>query len=153
MKYISSICALVMLLSSGIATADLMIYPAKGQDSATQQKDEGECFVWARNETGVDPTQQNVATTAVPQQQQGGALRGAARGAAIGAIVGNSDDAKDGAAIGAVVGRSRQNRRNRAATEQAQQQNQQSQQISADNQATFNKAYGICLQGRGYTVG
>ncbi len=153
MKYISLTFTAILLLSSGAAIADLIIYPAKGQDSATQQKDEGECFVWARNETGIDPMQQNIATTAVPQQQQGGALRGAARGAALGAIVGNSDNAKDGAAIGAVVGRSRQNRRNRASAEQAQQQNQQSQQISVDNQATFNKAYSICLQGRGYTVG
>jgi hypothetical protein len=153
MKYISAICSLILLLSSGITTADRMIYPARGQDGATQQKDEGECFVWARNETGIDPTQQNVPATAVAQQQQGRGLRGAAGGAAIGAIVGDSDDAKKGAAIGALMGRSRQNRQNRASADQAQQQNQQSQQMSADSQATFNKAYGICLQGRGYTVG
>ena len=153
MKYISSICALVMLLSSGIVAADLMIYPAKGQDGATQQKDEGECFVWARNETGIDPTQQTVAAVAVPQEQQGRAVRGAAGGAAIGAIVGDSDDAAKGAAIGAVVGRSRQNRQNRASAEQAQQQNQQSQQNSAQSLETFNRAYSICLEGRGYTVG
>lgn len=153
MKYISLVFTAIMLVVSGAAIADLIIYPAKGQDSATQQKDEGECYVWARNETGIDPMQQNTATASAPRQQQGGALRGAARGAAIGAIVGNSADAKDGAAIGAVIGRSRQNRRNRAAADQVQQQNQQSQQINADNQATFNKAYSICLQGRGYTVG
>ena len=54
MKYVSSVFTTLMLVSSCIATADVMIYPAKGQDSATQQKDEGECFVWARNETGID---------------------------------------------------------------------------------------------------
>jgi hypothetical protein len=153
MKYISLFITTIMLLSSGIVAADLMIYPAKGQDNATQQKDEGECFVWARNETGIDPTQQTVAPVAVAQEQQGRGLRGAAGGAAIGAIVGDSDDAAKGAAIGAVVGRSRQNRQNRASADQAQQQNQQSQQMSAQSQAEFNKAYSICLQGRGYTVG
>jgi hypothetical protein len=153
MKYLSVAFATIMLLISASAAAELIIYPAKGQDKATQQKDEGECFVWARDETGIDPTQQQVPATAVPQQQRGRALRGAAGGAAIGAIVGDSDDAAKGAAVGALVGRSRQNRQNRAAADQAQQQNQQSQQISTENQATFNKAYGICLQGRGYTVG
>ena len=152
MKYISLFITAIILLSSGIVAADLMIYPAKGQDSATQQKDEGECFVWARNETGIDPMQQTAAPIAVPQEQQGRAVRGAVGGAAIGAIVGNSDDAAKGAAIGAVVGRSRQNRQNRASADQAQQQNQQSQQNSAQSLETFNRAYSICLQGRGYTV-
>ena len=37
MKYISLFITAIMLLSSGIVAADLMIYPAKGQDNATQQ--------------------------------------------------------------------------------------------------------------------
>ncbi|MEH6822439.1 MAG: YMGG-like glycine zipper-containing protein [Motiliproteus sp.] len=153
MKYNFSILAALMLLASGSVFADLMIYPAKGQDAATQQKDEGECFIWARNQTGIDPMNQNTAVVAAPQQKQGGAMGGAVGGAAIGAIIGNSDDAKKGAGVGALVGLSRQRRANRSAAAQADQQNQQSSQISADNQATFNRAYGICLQGRGYTVG
>lgn len=153
MKSISLFITAIMLLSSGIVAADLIIYPAQGQDNATQQKDEGECFVWARNETGIDPTQQTAAPVAVAQEQQGRGLRGAAGGAAIGAIVGNSDDAAKGAAIGALVGRSRQNRQNKASAEQAQQQNQQSQQMSTQSLADYNRAYSICLQGRGYTVG
>ena len=148
-----TIAATLSLIFSASTSADLIIYPAQGQDSATQNKDEGECFVWARNETGIDPMNQNTAQAQAPQQQQGGAVRGAARGAAVGAIVGDSDDAKDGAAIGAVVGRSRQNRRNRASAEESQQQNQQVQQSNSGDQETFNKAYGVCLQGRGYSVG
>ncbi len=153
MRYQFWIIATLSLIFSASTSADLIIYPAQGQDADTQDKDEGECFVWARNETGIDPMNQNTATASAPAQQQGGMVRGAAGGAAIGAIVGDSDDAKKGAAVGAVLGRSRQNRRNRAAAQDSQQKNQQVQQSNADNQETFNKAYSVCLQGRGYTVG
>ena len=153
MRHTISIFLLLTLIISTASRADLIIYPAQGQDSATQDKDEGECFVWARNETGVDPMNQNTATASTAQQQQGGMVRGAARGAAVGAIVGDSDDAKTGAAVGAVVGRSRQNRRNQAAAQESQQHDQQVQQSNANNQETFNKAYSVCLQGRGYSVG
>jgi hypothetical protein len=151
MRYLITTMAALTLSAS--VQAELMIYPAQGQDSATQDSDEGECFIWARNETGIDPMNQNTATASTAQQQQGGMVRGAAGGAAIGAIVGDSDDAKKGAAIGAVMGRSRQNRHNRAAAQQSQAQDQQVQQSNVNNQETFNRAYGICLQGRGYTVG
>ena len=33
----------------------LIIYPAKGQSQAQQNKDEGECQTWAKNNTGIDP--------------------------------------------------------------------------------------------------
>ena len=58
-----------------------------------------------------------------------------------------------GPAVGAVVGRSRQNRANQSAQAEADAQNQQSAQTSAANQDTFNRAYSVCLQGRGYKVG
>ena len=105
------VASLLCIATCGWA-AQPIIYPAQGQDAAQQEKDEGECFVWARNQTGFDPLAQTTVQAPDVQQQQGGALRGAAGGAAIGAIVGDSDDAAKGAAIGAVVGRSRQNRRN-----------------------------------------
>ena len=111
--------------------AQPIIYPSQGQDAVQQEKDEGECFVWARNQTGFDPLAQTTVQAPDVQQQQGRALRGAAGGAAIGAIVGDSDDAAKGAAIGAVVGRSRQNRRNRAAAEQAQTQTANAQAIQS----------------------
>jgi hypothetical protein len=46
----------------------------------------------------------------------------------------------------------RQNSRNKSAQQQQQQQAQQAQDINAQNKATFDKAYGVCMQGRGYTV-
>lgn len=152
MKFVSNFFFLMTLALSGTAYSDLMIYPSQGQSAAQQQTDEGECFVWAKNQTGIDPmAAQATAPTSAPQQS-GGAVTGAARAAIIGGIVDGSDGAKKGAAIGAVGGRMRQNSRNRGAQQQQQQQAQQAQDINANNKATFDKAYGVCLQGKGYAV-
>lgn len=129
-----------------------IVYPAKGQTVEQQQRDEGDCHVWAKQYTGIDPVA--VAQQPPPQQSSswgggeraGGALRGALGGAAIGAIAG---DTGEGAAIGAVAGTmmgGRRARQNAAAQNQA---------AVSQNQAqidTFNRAYGACLEGRGYTV-
>ena len=128
-------------------------YPSKGQSPAQQNKDEGECYAWAKQQTGIDP----MAVASAPPPPSGpaagggerarGAARGAAAGAAVGAIA--NDDAGKGAAVGAVVGTAaggRQARQNKAA---------QQQQAEAAKGATiqqFNKAFGACMEGRGYTV-
>jgi len=127
-------------------------YPSKGQSAQQQSKDEGECYAWAKQQTGIDP----VAVASAPTQQSGpaagggervrGAARGAAGGAAIGAIAG---DAGKGAAAGAVVGTmagGRQARKNKAAQEQ------QAEQAKAGTLQQFNKAFGACMEGKGYVV-
>ena len=102
-----------------------IVYPAKGQSVDQQKRDEGECYVWAKDYTGVDPAA--VAQQPPPQkssswgggERAGGALRGALGGAAIGAIAG---DTGEGAAIGAVAGTmvgGRRARQNAAAQDQA----------------------------------
>jgi len=96
------VVAVVVLVASG-AHAKTFIYPEKGQDAAQQSKDDAECRVWARDNSGVDP---NAPAAAADRGGRaagavGGAARGAAVGAAIGAIAG---DAGKGAAIGAVGG-------------------------------------------------
>ena len=90
------------------------MYPGSGQDATQQGKDEGECYTWARQQTGIDPT---VAATPAPvaDAPKGGAVKGAARGAAKGAAVGavgdddrvrdeGNLDAGEGAAAGAAAG-------------------------------------------------
>lgn len=153
LKFLTKASLVSALLLSFTTQADIMVYPAKGQDSATQQQDEGECFIWAKNQTGIDPMSPVAAATPQAPQQQGRAVGGAARGAIIGGIVDGSDGAKTGAAIGAVGGRMRQNSSNKASSQQAQQSTEQANQINAQNKDTFDRAYGVCLQGRGYTVG
>ena len=152
MKLSSTLFAFTAFIMAGTASADPIIYPANGQDKAQQNSDEGECFVWARNETGIDPMAQQAAAPTSTQQQSGGGGGGALKGAAIGGIVDGSDGAKTGAAVGLVAGRSRQNSRNRQAQQQQQAQAEQAQAVNSQNKATFDRAYGACLQGRGYTV-
>ena len=149
---LSSVATIGILAGSIARAAAPIIYPANGQDSAQQQKDEGECFVWARNESGFDPTTQTTVQAPQTQQAQGGAIKGAAGGAAIGAIVGDSDDAAKGAAIGAVVGRSRQNRRNQATAQKAQAQAASAQAAQDAGRQAYDRANAACLEGRGYTI-
>jgi hypothetical protein len=142
--------AAVSLAVAAIAQQPI-IYPAKGQSPEQQNKDQGECYMWAKQTTGIDPLA--LAETPVQAQQQpagravvGGAARGAAGGAAIGAIAGN---AGKGAAIGAVVGT--MGGASRAHANQAS-ANQQAQSARQQQLNTYNRAQAACLEGRGYTV-
>lgn len=145
--------AIVASVFSTQALAQLVIYPAKGQSAEQQQKDEGECYTWAKGQTGYDPAQASQSASA-PQQPVGGervkgAMRGAVGGAAIGAIAG---DTGKGAAIGAVAGTMAGGARQRQKQAANQQAAAQQQQASADQQQGFQKAYAACFEGRGYTV-
>ena len=145
------------------ATLGLMVYPGSGQDATQQGKDEGECYAWAGQQTGIDPT---VAATPAPvaDAPKGGAVKGAARGAAKGAAVGavgdddrhrdeGNLDAGEGAAAGAAVGAARGRRAQKKAQKQATAQAQETAQgQDAQKKDTFKKAWGTCLEGRGYTV-
>jgi hypothetical protein len=55
------------------ASLGLAVYPGSGQDATQQGKDEGECYTWARQQTGIDPT---VAATPAPvaDAPKGGAV-------------------------------------------------------------------------------
>ena len=162
MKIILSLIFCTFILLSGIEGAlanDLIIYPAKGQSQEQLDKDKYECYSWAKQQTGFDPMQQPQATQPPPQQQapQGGVVRGGARGAAVGAVGGAiAGDTGKGAAIGAATGAMVGGMRRRDQRRQQQQAEQQwAQQQAATyqkNRDGYNRAYGACLEGRGYTV-
>lgn len=143
--------AVVILASiSALAVAQKpAVYPAHGQSQQLQMSDDEACYSWAKQSTGIDPGV--VAQTPPPSGPTGARVRGAARGAAAGAIVGDvsNNDAGHGAAVGATAGalaggvRSRQQHAAQAQTAQANQQSAMS---------TYWRAYGACMQGRGYTV-
>jgi hypothetical protein len=135
----------------------IYVYPAKGQTTEQQSKDDYECFSWAKGQTGYDPMNPPQATAAAPAQQgpSGERLRGAARGAAGGAIIGEiaDEDVGDAAAVGATLGAMRggaTDRRNRR--EDAQQAQQAAQQTSSSQETAFRNAYGACIESRGYSV-
>ena len=129
------------------------VYPKNHQDAAQQQKDESECYTWAKQQTGIDPD----APAQAPQQAQkakGGGAKGAAGGAAGGAAIGAiAGDAGEGAAIGATAGAVRGRRQQKKANKQAEQQAQQ--QSSAQQQEALTKvksAFSSCIDARGYSV-
>ena len=132
--------AFVVAASAATASAQgVYVYPQKGQTPEQQAKDQNECTQWAKGQTA------GAAQAAAPPQGNrlrgtaGGAARGAAGGAAIGAIAG---DAGKGAAIGAVAG-GVGGRRNAKRQEAAAQQNAAS---------SYDRAFGACMEGRGYSV-
>ena len=72
------------------------------------------------------------------------------------AIAGGSSGAKKGLAVGAVagglVGGKRRNDQQRREAEAQQQWEQQEAAKYQQARSSYNRAYGACMQGRGYTV-
>jgi hypothetical protein len=149
---------------SALALAQPYVYPERGQSPQQQQKDRGECHVWAVQQTGFDPANPRVATGPPPAPPTSTAplggpspLRGAARGAAIGSVGGAiAGDAGKGAAIGAATGALFGGLRRADETRQYEQQQaahqQQQQAAVAQGNDAYNRALAACLAGRGYTV-
>ena len=140
-----------LLLAAGAIAQKPIYYPAKGQAQQQQSQDEGECYVWAKQNTGIDPLALAATPAQAQQQSSGGTMArgtmgGAAAGAAIGAIAGN---AGKGAAIGATAGLF--GGMHRAGQNQAA-ANQQAQAGRQQEVNTFYRAQSACMSGRGYTV-
>lgn len=151
--------ALAILLAAAQAGAELYVYPVKEQTAEQQERDEFECYTWARKRTGFDPMKAPEASAPPPATQTSGTspLRGAARGAATGAVVGAiAGDAGKGAAGGAVGGamiggmRRRNSARNNAQAQEAYRQSERANYQA--RRGEYDRAWGACLEARGYTV-
>jgi hypothetical protein len=136
-------------------TMKLYVYPAKGQTKQQQKVDEFECYKWAVEQSGIDPL--NLPKVEAPPPQTGptgGAVKGAAKGAAAGAAIGAiAGDAGKGAAIGATAGAMGGRKQGKQA--QAQQNQNAQADAAAKEQAmkdSFNKAFSVCIEGKGYTI-
>lgn len=151
MRIASYVALAAVVVLSAVAWAQKPVaYPAKNQDAAQQGHDDTQCLAWSKQTTGIDPA---AASTAPPSssgphgERMAGALRGAAGGAVIGEIA-DGDSSKGagvGAAAGVLAGGARA-RRNHAA------QAQQAQAAQTQSMNTYYRAYGACMEGRGYTV-
>ncbi len=157
--YAMAFMMVLSLVSVPALAQEMIIYPAKDQSQEQMDKDKFECYNWAKKQTNFDPMKVPKTTEPPPKQEskQGGVVRGGARGALVGVTVGAiAGDAGKGAAIGAASGALFGGMRRR---DQKQQQEQEEQQW-AQEQATqyqqrrnnYNRAYGACLEGRGYTI-
>jgi len=141
----------LLLSISTTAFAELYVFPAEGQSQEQMEKDKFSCYGWAKNQTGFDPMNPPKVVSSSTSQPSalGGAARGAAGGAIIGAIAG---DAGKGAAIGAAAGGIGRGLVNRGSRNQQQQSvNNQSAQISRQK-GEYDRAYGVCLEGKGYST-
>lgn len=146
-------------------TLEVAVFPAAGQDSTQQAKDEAECYNWAVENTGKDPFQLTKeqdaksaeadaqVAAAEDSQRGGGAVKGAAAGAIVGEVTGG--DAGESAAIGAAVGIVAQRRRNRAAQQQAaavEEQAEATEQATEAEIEKFMNGFTACLEAKDYVA-
>jgi predicted lipid-binding transport protein (Tim44 family) len=143
---------LVLACATGAAAQDVFVYPARNQSPDQMARDKEECHDWSVQQTGVDPVKM-AAEAQAPQQKggegggmAGGAAMGAARGAMSGGSVGAG--AMQGVGIGRLVHAVRARRQ---MEEQKDNQEKQQQERQAQLQK-YDRAFGACLTGRGYTV-
>ncbi|MFM0653463.1 hypothetical protein [Paraburkholderia sediminicola] len=147
-----SYLALAMMVVSATAFAQKpVVYPAHGQSPAKQSQDDGACYVWAKQDTGIDPAVVAQTPPPAPTGPTGTRVAGAARGAAAGAMIGGvaNGDAGHGAAVGATAGAVAGGIRSRRIHAV------QARSAQANQQATINtywRVYDACMQGRDYTV-
>ena len=153
---IPAFAASLLFLAGGtlpVRAADPVIYPAKGQTADQQQQDQAQCRQWAVETTGIDPANLSQPSSASVAQNGRPVFRGAAVGAAVGGLGGSlggefGKGAAAGALVGAVAGGVRRHREQAVAQSSQVQAQQQHQQMLQQ----YNRAYGACLEGRGYTV-
>ena len=154
------VLALLAAPSAAPLAQDVYAYPNQGQSQEQQQKDQFECFNWAKQESGFDPMAVPTASAPAPQEEStgpgalGGAAVGAGAGAIGSAIFGGS--AGTGAAVGAVAGGLFGGLRSNSQKKKNQQARQdwENQQTSQYQQArnNYNRAYSACMSARGYTI-
>lgn len=143
---------------------DVFFYPQQGQGAQQQAQDRYECYLWAKQKTGFDPsavrppTRASVRVVPMPAPGHDTAV-GTVTGAVLGAAVARPGDTGAGAVIGAVAGAvlgaaSDQSRQRAADAEQARIDDLQARRTAeSDAQLqSYRRALKACLQGRGYSV-
>jgi outer membrane lipoprotein SlyB len=139
-------------------------YPKEGQTTEQQSRDHYECYNWAMQQTGFDPSQSSIPSErrvkVVPMPPPGhDTAILAITGAVLGALIAGPGDAGAGALIGAGSGAlvgtasdvSRQ--QNAQHLEEAYANRDQALDASYEGKARdFRQAMSACLEGRGYSV-
>jgi len=136
------------------------LYAKRGQSAEQQDRDRYECFNWAAQRTGFDPSRRAVPRDDreqfVPARPAGGTiLAGTVTGALVGAAVSDPWDREEGAVIGAIAGTALG-----AVTAHAEakairtvQHEDSTSRASPEQQAAeHRRAMSACLEGRGYVV-
>jgi hypothetical protein len=180
--YISPFLAAVILIQAGCQSppppsaippaappsppsVEVYFYPAKGQSKEQQERDRYECYLWAKDQTGFDPSAPTLAPhqrvrvepiEPTGEQAKAGAITGAVLGAVVAEPGKEAEGAVKGAIAGAIVGAaSEQARVDQARRIEAQRQAQLDAAHAArlERQANnYRRAMSACLKGRGYEV-
>jgi hypothetical protein len=150
--------------SQRAALTQVYFYPKTGQTAKQQSRDHYECYNWAMDQTGFDPSASSIPTEqrvrVVPMPPPGhdtivmsiagavlGALIAGPRHAAQGALIGGAS----GAAVGATSDISRQESARQL--EEAYANRNQARDLRYERKALdFRRAMSACLEGRGYSV-
>ena len=139
-------------------------YPLHGQSPQQLDQDRYECYLWAKQQTGFDPSAPNIPVQARVQVVSGpppgtntavGAVTGAALGAVLAPPWQRGFGAVAGALIGGAIGSSADAANaQRNAEANAQAQSYSSAQLAQIEQqaADYRRAMSACLEGRGYSV-
>ncbi len=141
---------------------DPIFYPAKGQSEDQLEKDQYECYNWAKKKTGFDPMKTPKTKTAPPAKEEkvmgagGSALIGAGGGALIGGVAGGGKGAVAGGLIGgtggALVGSARTSKQREREERKRKEWEQSEGNRYARERDQYNRALGACMEARGYTV-
>jgi hypothetical protein len=162
MTFFTLLLFLSVFLAGTVWAQDPIVYPAKAQSDDQIEKDKYQCYAWAKNETSFDPMKTPTTTSGPPAKEKEvwGAGKTGVAGGATGAIVGGAAKGKKGAlrggllgaAGGALIGGVRSsNQRNREAQKRKDWERKEANNyVRARNE--YNRAFGACMEGRGYSV-
>jgi hypothetical protein len=147
---------------NSIQSAKLYVYPSRGQTTEQTDRDRYECYVWAVEQTGFDPSQVQLAPhqrVEVLPAPGSSVLPGAVAGAVIGAVVTNPRRTGGGAMVGAVIGGVLGGATDAARAKQAEKaqktlDEREAQRLAQleEQSSNYKRAVTACLEGRGYTV-
>ena len=148
----------------GAAITQVYFYPQAGQTTKQQSRDHYECYNWAIDQTGFDPsvssipTEQRVRVVPMPQPGHDTVVMSIA-GAVLGALIAGPRHAGQGALIGAaggaVAGAASDISRQESARqlEEAYANHNQARDLQYERKALdFRRAMSACLEGRSYSV-
>ena len=150
--------------SPGAPITQIYFYPKAGQSTEQQSRDHYECYNWAMQQTGFDPSQssipseQRVRVVPMPPPGHDTAVL-AITGAVLGALIAGPRHAGVGALIGAgsgaIAGAASDASRQQTARQLEEAYSNRDRAIDAQYEArafNFRRAMSACLEGRGYTV-
>ena len=150
--------------SSKLSLTQVYFYPKASQTTEQQSRDHYECYTWAIQQTGFDPSQSSIPPNrrvkVVPMPPPGhDTTILAITGAVLGALIAGPRHAGAGALIGAgsgaVVGAASDAQRQQYAQQMEEAYNKQDQALDVryeEKAHDFRRAMSACLEGRGYTV-